>query len=182
MAVLHLLLQHHPAFRNHSALAPVVAQHAWVEDKKFLLVPYHMIGARNMESAILGAYVDHVMEQHPGAPLPGVYLADDIFNNAKQHREALGDGKFFAQLNQGKGGAGDSRRGKLAKGWDAQRFEAALQAPPRSDERSRLVGDLVQHMFPAFKGVLRERTKPMSILTWGCPSSARIPRRWVMVA
>src|SRR5437016_1762693 len=41
MAVLHLLLQHHPAVRNHRDLAPVVARHAWVDDKKFLLVPYH---------------------------------------------------------------------------------------------------------------------------------------------
>src|SRR5205085_10143089 len=97
----HLLLQHHPAVRNHSDLAPVVARHAWVEDKKFLLVPYHMIGARNMETAILGGYVDHVMQLHSGAPLPGVYLADDIFKNAKQHRERLGDEKFFEDLNRG---------------------------------------------------------------------------------
>lgn len=153
MAVLHLLLQHHPAVRNHGKLAPVVAKHGWVEDKKFLLVPYHMIGARNMESAILGGYVDYVMEHHKDAPLPGVYLADDIFQNAVQHRELLGDQKFFEQLNQGQKSSGAAGWGKLAKGWDAARFEAALEAPPASDERSRLVGDLVQYIFPAFKGV-----------------------------
>ena len=27
--------------------------------------------------------------------------ADEIFKNAQQHRQALGDDKFFAQLNQG---------------------------------------------------------------------------------
>src|SRR5215471_19557252 len=53
MAVLHLLLQHIPAVRSITELARVCAKHTWVEDKKFLLVPYHMIGARNMESAIL---------------------------------------------------------------------------------------------------------------------------------
>jgi len=153
MAVLHLLLQHNPSVRNIPELAKVCAKHEWVENKKFLLVPYHMIGARNMESAILGGFVDHVMQLHPTAPLPGVYLADDIFKNAIQHRLALGDEKFFSQLNQGKSSAGDSRRGKLAKGWDAARFETALHAPPGSEERSRLVGDLVQHMFPAFKGI-----------------------------
>lgn len=153
MAVLHLLLQHHPAVRNHGKLAPVVAKHDWVEDKKFLLVPYHMIGARNMESAILGGYVDYVMEHHKDAPLPGVYLADDIFQNAVQHRELLGDQKFFEQLNQGQKSGGAAGWGKLAKGWDAARFEAALEASPASDERSRLVGDLVQYIFPAFKGV-----------------------------
>jgi hypothetical protein len=153
MAVLHLLLQHHPAVRNHEKLAPVVARHQWVDNRKFLLVPYHMIGARNMESAILGGYVDYVMEHHPDAPLPGVYLADDIFKNAVQHREALGDQKFFEQLNQGQKSGGAAGWGKLAKGWDAPRFESALEAPPASDERSRLVGDLVQYIFPAFKGI-----------------------------
>lgn len=153
MAVLHLLLSHVPAVRNIKELAPVVAKHGWVESKKFLLVPYHMIGARNMESAILGGYVDHVTQIHPSAPLPGVYLAGEIFKNAVQHRDALGDEKFFAQLNQGQQSGGDSRRGKLSKGWDATRFESALEAPPASEERSRLVGDLVQYIFPAFKGI-----------------------------
>ena len=58
-------LQHNPAVRSITELARSVAKHGWVEDKKFLLVPYHMIGARNMESAILGGYVDHVMQLHP---------------------------------------------------------------------------------------------------------------------
>jgi len=163
MAVLHLLLEHNPAVRSIAELAKVCGKHAWVENKKFLLVPYHMIGARNMESAVLGGYVDHVMELHPGAPLPGVYLADAIFKNAQQHRQALGDEKFFEQLNRGsppspqsslpRGEGVKKGWGKLAKGWDAARFDAALEAPPSSDERSRLVGDLVQYIFPAFTGV-----------------------------
>ncbi len=33
------------------------------------------------------------------------------------------------------------------------RFDAALEAPPKSEERSRLVGDLVQYIFPAYKGI-----------------------------
>jgi hypothetical protein len=153
MAVLHLLLEHNSAVRSIAELAKVCGKHGWVENKKFLLVPYHMIGARNMESAVLGGYVDHVMELDSTAPLPGVYLADAIFKNAQQHRQALGDEKFFQQLNQGQKSAGGSGWGKLAKGWDAARFDAALEAPPASDERSRLVGDLVQYIFPAFTGV-----------------------------
>jgi Family of unknown function (DUF6079) len=170
MAVLHLLLEHNPAVRSLEYLDKVCAKHAWVEDKKFLLIPYHMIGARNMESAILGGYVDHVMQLQPTPPLPGVYLADEIFKNAEQHRQALGDEKFFTQLNRGSqtqhppskketqhaGPVPQERKsgwGKLAKGWDAARFEAAMEAPPASEERTRLVGDLVQHIFPAFKGI-----------------------------
>src|SRR3954464_7203219 len=127
MAVLHLLLQHNPAVRSIAELAKVCGKHGWVENKKFLLVPYHMIGARNMESAILGGYVDHVLELHPTAPLPGVYLADEIFKNAVQHRQRLGDEKFFEDLNRGAAPqpiaevADGAKKGwgKLAKGWDA---------------------------------------------------------------
>jgi hypothetical protein len=162
MAVLHLLLEHNTAVRSMEYLDKVCAKNTWVEGKKFLLIPYHMIGARNMESAILGGYVDHVMQLQPTPPLPGVYLADDIFKNAQQHRQALGDEKFFAQLNQGQSAkketdhAGKEKKsgwGKLAKGWDVARFEAAMEAAPASEERTRLVGDLVQYIFPAFKGI-----------------------------
>ena len=116
------LLQHNPAVRNIADLAKLFDSHkkdnhCWVENKKFLLVPYHMIGARNMESAILGGYVDHVMELHPTAPLPGVYLADEIFKNAQQHRQVLGDEKFFEQLNQGpEDAAGGSGLGQARQG------------------------------------------------------------------
>ena len=93
------------------------------------------------------------MQLHPGAPLPGVYLADEIFKNADQHRQRLGDEKFFEDLNQGNKAAAGSGWGKLASGWNAARFEAALEAPPSSEERTRLVGDLVQYIFPAFRGI-----------------------------
>ena len=180
MAVLHLLLQHNITVRSIPELATVCDNHRWVENKKFMLVPYHMIGARSMESAILGGYVDHVQEHHPGCPLPGVYLADEIFENAKQYRERLGDEKFFEDLNRkkdegGRGGKKDEGGrmrdektdvhpsaispqpspkgwGKL-EGWNAARFEAALQAPPKSKDRSQLVGKLVENIFPAFRGI-----------------------------
>ena len=39
------------------------------------------------------------------------------------------------------GGAGGW--GALGSGWDAVGFDAALEAPPRDDERLRLIGDLI---------------------------------------
>ena len=36
-----------------------------------------------METAILGGYVEHVTQFHPTAPLPGVYLADEIFEQRR---------------------------------------------------------------------------------------------------
>jgi hypothetical protein len=165
MAVLHLLLQHNAVVRNIPELAKVCDSHRWVENKNFLLVPYHMIGARNMESAILGGYVDHVMELHPTAPLPGVYLADEIFENAKQLRQRLGDEKFFEDLNRPRPGDTDTNKPKWGKlsGWNAQRFDAAIAERPKSEgditkaatssDRSQLVGALVENIFPAFRGI-----------------------------
>ena len=189
MAVLHLLLQHNPAVRNIPELAKVCAKHGWVENKKFLLVPYHMIGARNMESAILGGYVDHVMELHPTAPLPGVYLADEIFKNAKQHRQRLGDEKFFEDLNQGQPGDAETDKpdwGKLA-GWDADRFDARLPnaASPKATSPSSHVDPTAAAWSATWcstssrpsRGSPRARTKPTSISTWACRSSAPTPSR-----
>ena len=174
MAVLHLLLQHNSVVRSIPELASVCDKNRWIEDKKFLLVPYHIIGSRNMESAILGGYVDYVQEHHPGSPLPGVYLADEIFENAKQWRAEVGDEKFFAKLNgtprKDEGGRmrDESKSsstqpssfspqpskgwGKL-EGWNPKRFEAALAAPPKNTERSQLVGKLVENIFTAFRGI-----------------------------
>ena len=152
--MLHLLLQHETAVRAVPELAPVCERNRWVEEKSFLLVPYHMIGARSMEAAILGQYVAHVRKHHPEAPLPGVYLAEGIFENAVQFRESLGDEKFFAKLNAAGSpdGATGGGWGKL-EGWTAERFESALQAAPGSSERSRLVGRLVETVLPAYRGV-----------------------------
>ncbi len=58
------------------------------------IVPYHMIGARSMKSAILGHYADYIRTLHRDAPLPGVYLAERIFDDVgtselKTPRESL---------------------------------------------------------------------------------------------
>lgn len=164
MAVLSLILGHDSHVRSVKELQPVCDDHKWIEGKKFLLVPFHMINAKDMETAIFGGYVDYVSEKHPDDPLPGIFLADEIFENAKKHRVGLGDEKFFAQLNEGKtggggGGGGKSRFGKMkhaklaSEGWDAKSFEEALDADPGSNERALLVGDLVKNMFPAFRGI-----------------------------
>jgi hypothetical protein len=153
MAVLHLLLQGEPRARSIPELAGVVSRHnAWTQGKRFLLVPYHLIGARSLESAILGHYAEHVRRLHPDAPLPGVYLAAGIFRDAQALREPMGDEAFFATLNAGRepGGAG---WGDIGATWDGARFEAALTAPVRSEERTRLVADLVDRFFTAYRGV-----------------------------
>jgi hypothetical protein len=149
MAVLHLILQGNVAARSIPELAPVISKHnTWAHEKKFLLVPYHMIGAHDMESGILGGYVDFIRHTHPQAPIPGVYLAEGLFQDAQTLRVRMGDASFFATLSEGKGGTGGW--GDLEAGWGATRFEAAMEEPPGSEERSQLVSALLGTFFSSY--------------------------------
>lgn len=150
MAVLSLLLEGNPAARSVPELSEVVAKHnRWTEGKRFLVVPYHLIGAVNLESALFGQYARHVRELHPDAPTPGFYRAEKLFEDARRLRRWMRDERFFAEL----GGARDedSGWGALDAAWDAESFEAALASPPGSEERARLVGDLVDTFFSAHR-------------------------------
>src|SRR5207244_7186553 len=71
MAVLHLVLRNDPHARSLAGLDEVVARHdAWLSGRRFLLPTYHLIGARSLEDAVLGGYVDYITRVHPEAPLP----------------------------------------------------------------------------------------------------------------
>lgn len=151
MAILHLLLQNNPHARSIPELTSVVAKHnSWTVGKKFLLVPYHMIGATDMESAILGGYADHIRRIHPEASTPGVYRSDEIFSDAQNLRQSMGDDAFFEKLNRdATNGSGLGGWGNIAAGWNATSFDVAVNASPKSEDRVRLVGDLVEIFFTA---------------------------------
>lgn len=157
MAVLNLVLAGNTQARSIPELASVVARHGWTHGKKFLLVPYHMIGARDMESAILGQYAEFVRKLHPTAPVPGFYLAEGLFADAQRMREQMGDTAFFAKLNEGtegeggSGGSGGGGWGDMDSGWDARSFDTATLEAPNGEERSRLVGDLISKFFSAYR-------------------------------
>lgn len=146
MAVLHLILQGNTQARSIPELAEVITKHnPWIGDKKFLLVPYHMIGAKNMESALLGGYADFVQRAHQDAHLPGVYLAEKIFQDAESLRQRMGDDAFFQALSEATGD--DDGWGDLGAGWTAERFDRAVASPPGDEDRLQLVGDLVATFF-----------------------------------
>lgn len=151
MAVLNLLLAGNTQARATPELADVVARHGWTDGRKFLLVPYHMIGARDMESAILGQYAEFVRKKHPEAPVPGFYLAEGLFKDASALRRSMGDDAFFAKLNEGASQDGGGW-GALESGWDSVAFEAAMLEAPNGEERSRLVGDLITHFYSSYRG------------------------------
>jgi hypothetical protein len=145
MAVLHLLLEGDPHARSKSELGGVVAKYdERLRGRRYLLVPYHMVGAASMEAGVLGGYVDHVRKLHPDAPMPAVFLDDALLESAKRLRQQMGDEQFFANLG---GGGGDEGFGDLAAGWDAAAYERAVAQPAGSSERSALVSDLIDSFF-----------------------------------
>lgn len=151
MAVLDLILEGDADARAIPELAAVVTKHnRWWEGRKFLVVPFHMIGATSMESAILGGYAAFVRQRHPDAPTPGFYRSQGLIEGARQLRARLGEDKFFEAL----GGGGDDGWGTIGSGWDAAGFDAAASAAPDDQEHQRLVGALVD----AFYSHLRQGT------------------------
>jgi len=145
MAVLDMILEGDADARAIPELAAVVREaNAWWEGGRYLVVPFHMIGARSMEQAILGGYAAHVREKHPEAPTPGFYRSAELIQNAHRLRGQMGDDSFFRALGGSGGGGG---WGSMGDGWDAGSYEAAAAADPDDPEHRRLVGDLVDAFF-----------------------------------
>jgi hypothetical protein len=146
MAVLHLILQGNIQAKSLPDLASVIAKHsAWINGKRFLLVPYHAIGASSMEACILGSYADHLRTIHPEAPIPGIYKAEGLFKDAQTLRQTMGDTAFFASF-QAQDGWGD-----VGDGWTPARFETAIAAEQGSSLRAQLISDLVKTYFKSYQ-------------------------------
>ena len=180
MAVLHLLLQHDPSARASArAWRRSAPSTSWVEGKKFLLVPYHMIGARNMESAILGGYVDHVRRVHPDAPLPGRLPGRRTSStNADSTAQTLGDEKFFAQLNQG-GRAAGGELGQARRGLGRRPVRGRAGGPARRRDARPAGRRPRQHLFPRLPGhPARGKDEAFCRSTRASASSAATPGRW----
>lgn len=154
MAILYLLLHGDANARSIPELAEVITKHnAWTQGKKFLMVPFHLMDAKNLESAILGGYASYIERNHPNAPTPAIYRAEGLLQNAEQLRAKMGDAIFFEGLNEKKivpiaGGGG---WGSINSKWDAVRYANALQSNPNSEECRKLVRDLVDTHLPAMK-------------------------------
>ncbi len=149
MAVLDLILEGDSDARAIPELSSVISKHnAWWQGGKYLVVPFHMIGAESMESAILGGYAAYVRQHHPEAPTPGFYRSAELIADARRLRDQMDDERFFTAL-AGSGGSA-SGWGSIAN-WDADSFEQAARAAPENSEHVRLVGDLVDAFFGHLK-------------------------------
>lgn len=153
MAILYLLLKGDGDARSKPELASIVAKHnEWTVGRKFLLVPFHMVGSESMESAILGGYVEYMRRVHPEAPTPAVYRADELFADAENLRATMGAAAFFERLNVG----GETSGWGAYDGWNAEKFATAMAADPGSksgrDLRNDLVSRLVETFFTSARG------------------------------
>ncbi|MGW5476287.1 BREX-2 system ATPase PglY [Streptomyces sp. NPDC004008] len=165
MAVLYALLSRNQAARARSDLDPVRARHAWLDadDRKFLLVPYHMLGSKSLEQRVLGKYVEHVRKLHPGCALPQVYRTDGLFEDFAEQRRRNGDERVIEQLADAGDGQEDEWGDSFA--WTSELLDQAVNAPEEHENtkdldlenpstprelRARLVQDLTQTLFPSF--------------------------------
>ncbi|GHF24519.1 hypothetical protein GCM10010218_01320 [Streptomyces mashuensis] len=165
MAVLYALLSGNQAAREREDLDPVRARHSWLDagDRKFLLVPYHMLGSKSLEQRVLGKYVEHVRRLHPECPLPQVYRTDGLFEDFAEQRRRNGDAWVIEQLADAGGGQEDEWGDAFA--WTSELLDQAVKAPEEHENtkgldldspstprelRARLVQDLTQTLFPAF--------------------------------
>ncbi|MCC3766277.1 phage resistance protein [Streptomyces sp. UNOC14_S4] len=165
MAVLYALLSRNQAARARGDLDPVRARHSWLDtdDRKFLLVPYHMLGSKSLEQRVLGKYVEHVRKLHPGCPLPQVYRTDGLFEDFAEQRRRNGDDRVIEQLADAGDGQEDEWGDSFA--WTTELLDQAVNAPEEHENtkdldlenpstprelRARLVQDLTQTLFPSF--------------------------------
>lgn len=151
MAVLHLLLQGNVQARAIPELGAAIERHdEWMQRRNILLVPYHMIGATSIEAGVFGGYARYIARLHPEAPVPGFFLSESLFADAKRLRQNMGDEAFFHALNTATSAGDDDGWGDAASGWDAVGFEAVVCGHASDEDRARLVGDLVGSLFTAF--------------------------------
>ncbi|HZF86962.1 PglY protein [Streptomyces sp.] len=173
LTVLHAVLNGHEGALNKRGLTEVVAEHRdWLGGSRFLMIPYHLVGSTDLDSALLGGYVHTVRELHPEAATPAVYRSDALLADADRQRKFLGDDDKFRQwLGAGAaatapGGGGADDEDDLpgidggadlpgTGGWSTAELDRAFAAPPGSEERERLVSALLTGPMAAYTQAAR---------------------------
>lgn len=156
MAVLHAILRGDPTARGKKGLSDVVAENdRWLSGRKFLLVAHHMVEERSLEAAVLGSYVKLVEKEHPGKPLPAVYVDDQLMADAAQLRADLGDEAFIAKISTGDSPWKNPDASASDSVWSTSRLDAAFAAPSNDKDRRLLIGRLLAGPFKRFARAVR---------------------------
>ena len=168
MAVLHALLRGEAAARGRDELAPLVAKHSvWLDGRKFLLIPYHLLDARSLEQRVLGGYVDRVRTLHPDAPIPAVHRTDSLLEQAASLRGKIGDEQFIAGLP-----GGEDEWGEI-EAWTSERLDAAFAGAYSDELRRKLVNDLLTSWNKGFFSNAREDAEAFVSLDRGLTEISR---------
>ncbi|MEV7603325.1 PglY protein [Kitasatospora sp. NPDC089797] len=163
LTVLHAILNGNALARRKPKLQEVINQNDdWLQRSRFLMVPYHLVGSTDLDSAILGGYVHAIRQQHPDSPTPAVYRADSALADARRQREFLADdAKFVEWLGEGAaivapgstqaavvdeddldaGALGNATTGPDA--WTPSDLDRAFSAPAGDPHREALVSALL---------------------------------------
>jgi hypothetical protein len=142
MAVLHAVLRGEKVARERPEFAALLAKHDWMDGRKFLLVPLHLLGAKSLEQRVFGRYIDYVRVLHPGAQrIPAVHRSDALLDQMRNLREKIGDEKFIADLP---GGEVEDEWGESSAFWTTEKLDAAFASAYEEELRRRLVNDLLQ--------------------------------------
>ncbi|GGK66914.1 BREX-2 system ATPase PglY [Nocardia camponoti] len=167
MSVLYSLLTPNSAARARTEFDSLLTKHEWLIDgnKKFLMVPYHMIDAKAMEQRVLGGYVDFVRKLHPDADIPPVYRTDSLFKNLHALRNTMGEETFLKALNANSAEVDEEDEwGDSAAFWTSDKLDIAITAPESHDGtalnlvnpttpqelRAKLVNDAATTLLPGF--------------------------------
>ncbi|SDO24365.1 hypothetical protein SAMN04487981_109212 [Streptomyces sp. cf386] len=171
LTVLHAVLNNSAAARSKPRLQEVIAEHDdWLRDSKFLMVPYHLVGSTDLDSAILGGYVHAVRSLDGNKPTPAVYRADSALTDARRQREFLADDAKFVQwlgdgatvVTPGGGAVGadgddddldmlDADDAAPAAGsWTSADLDRAFEAPAGDPYREALVSALLSGPMAAY--------------------------------
>lgn len=160
LTVLHAVLNNDPVARAKPGLQPVIADHDdWLRGRRFLMVPYHLVGATDIDSALLGGYVKTVRRLHPDEKIPPVYRADAMLADARGQREFLADDTRFIEWLGG-GAAGHAIPGGIddldvidalpVSGWTCAELDRAFAAPVGDPLRDGLVSALLSGPMSAY--------------------------------
>ena len=146
MAILNLMLINHAAPWERGEFHPLKEKFKWIGNKKLLQLPMHFLTAATIEDHLFQTYVDWVSKHHPDAPVPPLYSAQGVFEDARRLRERISDETFFEGLNAGRAVA--SGWGDLAQGavWDEEKFDSTVNGTD-DDARDKLFSALVKTYF-----------------------------------
>lgn len=147
MAMLSLMLRGHEAPWRRTELHELRQKYGFIGKKNLLELHFHMIGRKSIEEAVLNQYVEYVGEHHPDAPVPPVFADEELFADARNLLNELGDEKFFAPLNEGK--RATSGLGGFGSLWTRERFERCASSTD-ADERAKLFNELVKSRYTSF--------------------------------